>query len=82
MPRPPLSRSLVLSLPRAAEVRTLTLQQSDNIPPSDNAINEAEFTYNTQHAALRFSARRGVRRAKERRSASAGSEEALQRDSH
>lgn len=59
-----LSRSLVLSLPRAAEVRTLTLQQSDNIPPSDNAINEAEFTYNTQHAALRFSARRGVRRAK------------------
>lgn len=60
----PLSRSLVLSLPHAAEVRTRTLQQSDNIPPSDNAINEAEFTYNTQHAALRFSARWGVRCAK------------------
>lgn len=60
MPGPPLSRSLVLSLPHAAEVRTRTLQQSDNIPPSDNAINEAEFTYNTQHAALRFSARRAV----------------------
>lgn len=40
------------------------MQQRYNIPPSDNAIKEAEFTYNTQHAALRFSARRGVRRAK------------------
>lgn len=55
---------LVLSLPRAAEVRTCTLRRSDNIPPSDNAINEAEFTYNTQRAAFRFPARRGVRRAK------------------
>ncbi len=64
MPGPPLSRSPILSIPHAAEVRTCTLQQSDNIPPSDNAINEAEFTYNTQHAALCFSARRAVRRAK------------------
>lgn len=55
---------LVFSLPRAAEVRTCTLRRSDNIPPSDNAINEAEFTYNTQRAAFSFSARQGVQRAK------------------